>query len=215
MTRQLTLLALLAALPLAAGCGSGGTNTPASAPASARTTTPPRRPAPKPASLVLQLSDVGYGYLAAPSQSKPISLREELQSDGPASKAADRAGYLGGYRTLFADGTQDGILPVALIYKPGPYATTVIGDLTGMHRLVRAWHACACAPLPAAAPGTHRHMYSGLTHEDGVGTVPAYLYFWQHGTVLNELILFGRHTSAERLLALAEKQDQRQTRLGL
>jgi hypothetical protein len=100
------------------------------------------------------------------------------------------------------------------MYKPGPYATEVIADLTGIHRLVRAWRAHACA-LPAAAPGAHRHMFSGLTQEDGVGAVPACLYFWQHGTVLNEIILFGRHASAERLLALAEKQDQRQTRLGL
>jgi hypothetical protein len=38
---------------------------------------------------------------------------------------------------------------------------------------------------------------------------------WRHGTVLNELFLFGRHVSVARVVTLAVKQNDRQTRLGL
>jgi hypothetical protein len=162
----------------------------------------------------LDLSDVGYGYISAAGGSKPITLADELRTDGqPASKAADRAGFLGGYTRFFANGAKDIILPVALLYKPGPYATQVISDLTFIHRIAQAWHGSPSA-LPATAPGTHRHLFSGFTQQDGA-TVAAYLYFWQNGTVLNDLVLVGPHASAERLLALANKQNQRQTRLGL
>jgi len=212
--RLLTVPALFATLALAAGCGSADTNAPPSAQVSAPGTTGASRPGLKPAELVLQLSDVGYGYISAASGSKPVSLPDELKMDGqPATKAADRAGFVGGYTRFFVDGAKDVILPVALLYKPGPYATTVISDLTFIHRVARAWHGSPTT-LPATAPGTHRHLFSGFTQQDG-STVAAYLYFWQNGAVLNDLVLVGPHASTERLLTLAKKQNQRQTRLGL
>jgi hypothetical protein len=163
--------------------------------------------------LVLHVTDVGYGYLHDP-RSGPISLRQELKTDArPASKAADHAGYLGGQRVLFVNSAKDVVMDVALLYKPGPYMTKVRADLTPIHRLLGAWGALPCA-LPAAAPGVHRQMFYGLDNEDGVA-VPAYLYLWRHGTVLNELFLFGRHASVARVVTLAEKQDHRQTRVGL
>lgn len=213
MPRPLPLLPLLVALPLVASCGSGSTNTPVSAPRSAPATTVARWSGPKPAKLVLHLSDLGYGYLVAP-ESGSISLRQELNTDlRAASKEADRAGYPGGQRMGFVDGAKDVVMDVALIYKPGPYMTRVMADLTPIHRLLHAWGALTCA-LPAAAPGTHRQMFYRLDNEQGVA-VPAYLYMWRHGTVLNELFMFGRHASVTRVVTLAIKQNDRQTRLGL
>lgn len=213
MPKPLTLLALVIALPLAASCSSGGPNTPHVTPATALATTVARSAGPKPAKLVLHLSDLGYGYLVDP-ESGAVSLRQELNTDLLAtSKAADRAGYLGGHRMYFVDGAKDVVMDVALLYRPGPYMAEVTADLTPIHRLLRAWGALPVA-LPAAAPGTHRRMFYGLDNEDGVA-VPAYLYMWRHGTVLNELFLFGRHVSVARVVTLAVKQNDRQTRLGL
>jgi hypothetical protein len=90
---------------------------------------------------------------------------------------------------------------------------TVMADLTPIHRLLRAWRAVPCT-LPPAAPGAHRQLFYGLDNDDGVA-VAAYLYMWRHGTVLNELFVFGRHASVARVVALARKQDRRQTLHGL
>lgn len=171
MPKPLTLLALVIALPLAASCGSGGPNTPHVTPATALATTVARSAGPKPAKLVLHLSDLGYGYLVDP-ESGAVSLRQELNTDLLAtSKAADRAGYLGGHRMYFVDGAKDVVMDVALLYRPGPYMAEVTADLTPIHRLLRAWGALPVA-LPAAAPGTHRQMFYGLDNEDGVAVPP-------------------------------------------
>jgi hypothetical protein len=210
MNRSHSLAALLAVVPVIAACGSASSSPSA--------TTTPTQPAAttvtaNPAALVLHLPDLGYGYIAVATQTRTISLAEELKSDSAVSKPAERAGYRGGYTALFADASKSGVLSEALEYKNDSSATTVYKDVTGLNRLAAQIHGTRIK-IPAHAPGINQILVKGRTLVAG-HMRPAYLISWRHGSVLSLLFTFGRHATQARLIALANHQDNRITATGV
>lgn len=212
MSRVHSLVALLAVVPAIAACGSAS-----SSPAANATPTPPTtastHPTVSPASLVLHLPDLGYGYIPVSAQTKKVSLAEELKSDSAAFRRADRAGYRGGYEALFADATKGGVLSEALEYKNEASAATVYKDLTGINRIMAQLHGKRIT-IPANAPGVSQVIIKGETLLAG-HMRPAYVIGWRHGSVLSVLFTFGKRASEARLIALANLQDKRISATGL
>jgi len=200
MPRLLPALALVAVIPLIAGCGSAGSG--GSTPAREASIAQVQAPA---ASLVLHLPDLESGFAAVPKYTKPISLRDELKSDAPGTRAADRAGFRDGYAAFYANGTSDAVLSDVLLYRDVASATTVFHDTTGLAKLQAELHG-RLAPAPAGTPGSDPIFITGRISLRGA-YAPAYVLAWRHDTVINVLACWGLGTSTSHLLSLAHRQD--------
>jgi hypothetical protein len=210
MNRSHSLVALLAVVPVIAACGSASSSPSATkAPTQPTATTATANPA----ALVLHLPDLGYGYIAVAKDTKKISLAEELKSDSAVSKPADRAGYRGGYRALFGDANEGGVLSEALEYNNDSSAATVYNDVTGLNRIAAQLHGSRIT-IPAHAPGINQILVKGKTLVAGHMRT-AYLISWRHGSVLSLLFTFGQNATQSRLIALANHQDNRITATGM
>jgi len=197
MRRLVPALALAAAIPLLSACGSAG-----STPSTSASTGPVTASA---ASLVLHLPDLESGFAAVPRYTRAISLSDELKGDGPATRAADRAGFRDGYAAFYANGTSDVVLSEVLTYRDESSATTVFHDTTGLKQLQAELHG-QLAPAPAGTPGSDPIFITGQISLKGA-FAPAYVLGWRHGTVLNVIACWGLGTSTSHLLSLANRQD--------
>jgi hypothetical protein len=205
------VLVLLAAVPAVAACGSAA-STPAAPSRTASpplTTAPPARHPVDPRRLVLQLADVGVGYLPVSTESKRVTLAAELRGDTPAQRRADRAAYRGGYQTMYADSDQGAVLSLVAEYRRASAATIVEHDPLSAAQLAARFHAHPVAP-PANAPGTNRLLFAFRVPRQG-GSIPAYLYTWQRGSVIAAVFAFDSNLTLDGVMTLAERQDARIT----
>ena len=199
------LIALLAVIPMMAGCGSSSS--------SPSTSAAPAAPTADPANLVLHLPDVGLGYITVASDTKKIPLAEEMKHESATAKAAERAAYQGGYTALFANASKGGVLSEALEYSNESAATTVGNDPMAVKQFTTTLHGHHLA-IPSNAPGTNGLLVSGQVSQNG-HAVPAFAFKWQHGSVIAVLLVFDRHATAQRIIELANNQDSRISGTGL
>ena len=92
MNRARSLLALVAAIPLVAACGSGAAGSPLTSGGSSAAHHPAATA--NPANLVLHLPDVGYGYLQVDTQTESVPL-DERERLGKIQLAAIAGRHLG------------------------------------------------------------------------------------------------------------------------
>ena len=204
MKRSRSLLALLILIPVIAACGSASASPPPPTAAA--------KPTAVPADLVLHAADLPGGYIAVAKNTGEVSLAVELKGDSTAARRADRAAFRGGYSSQFATNL-GGVLSESLQYGTRSAATTVGTDHTSLRGLIRALHGHMTA-VPPTAPGTNRLLIFG---SEAIGSVhiPAYVYTWQHGTVLAGVLVYGRGVTPEAVIALANHQNSRMQNAGL
>jgi hypothetical protein len=204
MKHSRSLVALLAVVPMVAACGSASAS-PTSPPAPAQLTAAP-------ADLVLHAADLADGYVAVAKNTGKISLAKELQDESALSRRVDRVAYQGGYSAQFAT-NMGGVLSASFEYRSQSAATTVGNDRTGVASLMRSLGGHMTA-VPPTAPGINTFLIAG-TESIGSVHIPAFVYKWQHGTVLAVVFVYGRGLTPGAVSALANRQNSRIKNAGL
>ncbi len=200
--RRLVTLVVLGSL--VAGCGGGGSASPASS-----STLATHVITADPATMVLDAGDIGGGFLAVPSQTGADTLAATMQQDSAATRSIERASWLSGYHALYAGGRADGVLTDAAVFRSSDAAVKVAGAWTGSE--LKAFHATMITP-PASAL-SHLTMMRGTLPVQG-GTATAYFVQWVHGNVLAGILRFGGTASPATLAGLATAQDGRIANAG-
>jgi hypothetical protein len=193
--RVLIAVVLMSALT---GCGA---NSGASGSAGSRSDPAGAQTLPNPAALVLHQLDLGSGFAPIPNYARAETLDRELQHESPRARAADRRSFIAGYYAGFAKAGQMGVLSEALTYRSAADAATVSTDAQAT-AYGKAQLKAHLIPTPAGAPGEARFVMAGTLQG-----LPAYMYGWQHGAVLESVVIFGHHLTPAGLMVLAQKQD--------
>lgn len=167
--------------------------------------------------LVLHPADLGYGWAPVTTpDTGPISLAQELAQDkDPGAQNIDRSSFRGAYKAFSVAANHDGVLSEAIEYAATSAATTLYHAQTDLGPFLEKSHEHRVA-VPANAPGSDPILITGRLLVAGVET-PAYTLFWQHGPVVEILVLFGPNAdvSPPHIVALAKRQDRLATTAGL
>jgi hypothetical protein len=158
-------------------------------------------PLPAPDTLVLQTSDLGSGFVPQPNATRAVTLGEEMKHEGAAAVAADRRSFIAGYLSTYAKSGDVGVVSETMTYRSAHDAQVVSTDRTALAEALRQVHGRTIA-APGGAPGRARLMFAGT-----IQGMTAIAYGWQHGAVLDFLLVYGPGASRSRLVALAAKQD--------
>ncbi len=196
------IAALLVATPLiAAACGSVSSS---------------HVSEPVPAShLVLHAGDLGCVPVTTPDTGA-ISLAQELAQDkDPGAQKIDRLSFRGGYKTFCVAANHDGVLSDAIEYATASDAGKLYHAQADLGPVLKKHHEHRF-DAPAGAPGSDPILITGRLPVGGVET-PAYTLLWQHGAVVEVLVLFGPSAavSPSHIVALAKRQDRLATTAGL
>jgi len=168
--------------------------------------------------LVLHTDDLGYGW--APIASKGtgrVSLAQQLAQDEkePAAQDIDRRSFRSGFRAFSVAANHDFVLSEAVEYAATADATTLYHGQQSLPDYLKRTHQRLVA-VPANAPGNDPILITTRLPVAGVET-HGYLLFWQHGPVVELLMLLGNNSdvSPSQIVALARHQDRLATRAGL
>jgi hypothetical protein len=196
------VVAAVLTVPLLAGCGSvskiGADITGKSS------TTPKPVEVTRAQDAVLGLKDIGYGWLAVPSQTKILNLADSMKGDPASIKALEQRSFQTGYQALFASGRKVGVLSAAFTYSSDVDAEAIADG----------WLTVAGAKLhhpkrlttPLDVPGQGFALFRATTRM-GKRTVPLYAAQWVDGNVIASVVTFGAGVRESDVLRLAKKQD--------
>jgi hypothetical protein len=167
--------------------------------------------------LVLHPADLGYGWAPIASQGTGrVSLAQQLAQDKePAAQDIDRRSFRSAYRAFSVAANHDFVLSEAVEYAARSDATTLYHGQGDLPRYLKKTHQRRVA-VPASAPGSDPILITTRLPVGGVET-HGYLLFWQHGPVVELLMLLGNNAdvSPSQVVALAKHQDRLATTAGL
>lgn len=192
------LAGVLTAALLAAGCGGSGAGS-----TQARLTNESQ-------SIVLGQRDVGPSYQLIAPDTKPKSLRSELQDESARAQAADRRSWLGGYMATYArPGSM--VISIAANYRNASDAGISVSDPVGLSTFKREFDAHAVT-APSQAPGQNGWMGVGTTKIEG-RRYDVRMYLWQHSRAIGAVLVVGDGDSTANVLRLARKEDMHMSNL--
>lgn len=193
---------MLAVVPVAVGCGqSAATTSSHAAPheASAATARDASRD-------VLQLGDLGDGWVIDFWRSGKFSLQESMKGDSAATRDIEQRAYRSGYRAVFDGSAGYGIYSFATTYATARAARQIA---VGWARTTPA-HMVKPAriDLPGASLGDQLNVWKATATARG-GAIPTYFAQWVRGNVIAGVATYGRGATVADLTRLANLQDAR------
>ncbi len=198
-----SILVVLAATMLLAGACAGGSTSKHHAVSASR--------------LVLHPADLGHEWAPIASQGTGhVTLAQQLAQDKePAAQDIDRRSFRGAFRAFSVSANRDFVLSEAVEYAATSDATTLYHGQQSLSGYLKKTHQRRVA-VPSNAPGSDPILISTRLPVAGVET-RGYLLFWQHGPVVELLMLLGNNADVRpsQVVALANHQDRLATTAGL
>ena len=185
-------------MPLAAACGQAGSASHpavAAAPASAGASHD-----------VLQLADLGNGWVIDFPNSGTLSLAESMKGDSAATKTIERHSYRSGYHTVFAGSSGYDVYSTATTYTTARDARAVAAGWakTAPAQMVTSKR----VSVTGAALGDEVAAWR-MTMKAGTRDTPGYTVEWVHGNVIGAVFVLGRPATLADLARLATLQEAR------